>query len=79
LEKVLECDCGFKARAEDEGELVSKVQRHDWEAHGLLSSDQALLITFRAELGETAWPLRPARDAADDTSPDGISDGKEDR
>jgi hypothetical protein len=78
LEKVLQCDCGFKARAEDEGELVSKVQRHAWEAHGMaLSSDQALLLTFRAELGETAWPRRSARDAADDTSRDGISDTKE--
>ena len=55
MDKVLHCDCGFEARAEDEDGLVAKVQRHAQEAHGMaLSHDEALLLTFRAELnGET--------------------------
>jgi hypothetical protein len=52
VEKVLHCDCGFEARAADEEELVAEVQRHAREAHGMgLSHDEALLLTFQAELG----------------------------
>jgi hypothetical protein len=48
---VLQCDCGFKARAEGEDGLVAEVQRHAREAHGMaLSHDEALLLAFRAEL-----------------------------
>ncbi len=48
---MLQCDCGFKARAEDEDGLVAEVQRHAREAHGMaLSNDDALLLAFRAEL-----------------------------
>ncbi len=51
MKRVLHCDCGFEARAEDENGLVAEVQRHAWEAHGMaLTPDQALLLTFRAEL-----------------------------
>jgi hypothetical protein len=53
--KVLPCDCGFEARAQDEDGLVAEVQRHAWEAHGMaLTPDQALLLAFRAELNEQA-------------------------
>jgi hypothetical protein len=56
VERVLQCDCGFEARAGDEGELVEQVQRHAVEAHGMaLSPEQALVLAFRAQLGETAW------------------------
>jgi hypothetical protein len=52
---VLQCDCGFEARATDETGLVEEVQRHAREAHGMsLSLDEALLLVFRAELGTTA-------------------------
>ncbi len=54
---VLHCDCGFEASAVDEDELVAKVRRHAWEAHGMaLSHDEALLVAFRAELRENAPP-----------------------
>jgi hypothetical protein len=51
VDRVLQCDCGFKARAEDEDRLVAEVRRHAREAHGMaLSRDDALLLAFRAEL-----------------------------
>ena len=51
MDKVLHCDCGFEARAEDEDDLVAEVQRHAQEAHGMaLSHEEALLLAFRAEL-----------------------------
>jgi hypothetical protein len=51
MDKVLHCDCGFEARAEDEDDLVAEVQRHAREAHGMaLSHEEALLLAFRAEL-----------------------------
>jgi hypothetical protein len=51
MDKVLHCDCGFEARAEDEDGLVAEVQRHAREAHGMaLSHEEALLLAFRAEL-----------------------------
>jgi hypothetical protein len=57
VERVLHCDCGFEARAEHEEGLVAEVQRHAREAHGMaLSRDEALLLAFRAQLGEGASP-----------------------
>jgi hypothetical protein len=51
VDRVLRCDCGFTARAEDEHGLVAEVQLHAREAHGMaLSHNDALLLTFRAEL-----------------------------
>jgi uncharacterized protein DUF1059 len=55
MERVLQCDCGFEARADDEDGLVAEVERHAREAHGMsLSRDEALLLAFRAELDEAA-------------------------
>jgi hypothetical protein len=63
MDKVLHCDCGFEASAEDEDGLVAEVRRHAREAHGMvLSHYEALLLAFRAELnGEvpTAIPHDP--------------------
>ncbi len=74
MEKVLQCDCGFEARAEHEDGLVADVRRHAWEAHGMtLSPDEALLLAFRAELDETA----PSRKAVHDPSQDVMSDREE--
>jgi hypothetical protein len=47
VDKVIHCDCGFDARAEDEDGLVAEVQRHASEAHGMaLSDDEALLLAL---------------------------------
>ena len=64
---MLQCDCGFEARAEHEDGLVAEVQRHAWEAHGMaLSPEQALLLAFRAELDATGPPPRRASEAGHD-------------
>jgi hypothetical protein len=56
METVLRCDCGFEVRAQDEAELVSRVQQHALEAHGLaFTPDEVLQLAFRAELDEPAW------------------------
>ncbi len=48
---MLQCDCGFEARADDDDGLVEAVRRHAWEAHQMaLSREEALLLAFRAEL-----------------------------
>jgi hypothetical protein len=53
VEKVLRCDCGFVARADDEGELVARVRQHAREAHGMESPpSRALVLPFRGELNE---------------------------
>ena len=55
MDRVLRCDCGFEARAQDEQGLVEEVRRHAWEAHGMaLSHGEALLLAFRAELDKEA-------------------------
>jgi hypothetical protein len=57
VDKVLQCDCGFEARAEDEAGLVEQVQRHAWESYGMaLSRQEALLLAARARLDfELGW------------------------
>jgi hypothetical protein len=51
VDRALQCECGFEARADDEGGLVEAVRRHAWEAHQMaLSREEALLLAFRAEL-----------------------------
>jgi Protein of unknown function (DUF1059) len=78
MEKLLQCECGFEARAEHEDGLVAEVRRHAWEAHGMpLSPDQALLLASRAGLDATAPPPRPVVDAAYDPSKDVMSNGEE--
>jgi hypothetical protein len=65
VDKVLQCDCGFEARAADEDGLVAEVQRHAREAHGMaLSHDEALLLAFRAELGANRRPVTPRKTTA---------------
>ena len=51
MDRVLQCDCGFEARAANEDRLVEQVRRHARETHDMtLSHDEALLLAFRAEL-----------------------------
>ena len=55
MEIVLQCDCGFEARADDENGLVAEVQRHAREVHGMaLSHDEAQLLALRAQPAEEA-------------------------
>jgi hypothetical protein len=54
VERALQCECGFEARAEDESGLVDAIRRHAWDAHAMaLSRDEALMLGFRAELDAT--------------------------
>jgi Protein of unknown function (DUF1059) len=77
MKRVLRCDCGFEARAEQDNELVAEVRRHASEAHGMaLSPDEALLLAFRAELSQEPWtPLSTFE--AEGSSGNDISDRKE--
>jgi hypothetical protein len=80
MEKVLQCDCGFQARAEHEHGLVAEVRRHAWEAHGMvLSPDQALLLAFRAALDAATPSHKPIGEALHDPSQDDMPDQKEER
>ena len=66
---VLHCDCGFEVHADDEAELVARVQRHALEAHGMqFSPAEVLQLAFRAELGDTTWQQRLADDSHEDAS-----------
>ena len=59
METVLHCDCGYEVHADDEAELVARVQRHALEAHGMqFSPEEALQLAFREELGEATWHQR---------------------
>ena len=78
MEKVLRCDCGFEAHAQDEEGLIAEVQRHAREAHGMaLTPDQALLLAFRAELDATAHSRKPGGQALHDPSQNAVSDLEE--
>jgi hypothetical protein len=78
MEKVVQCDCGFEARAEHEDGLVAEVQRHAREAHGMaLSHDEALLLAFHAELDAAAPSCKPVSEALHDPSQEVISERKE--
>jgi hypothetical protein len=75
MDKVLHCDCGFEARAEDEEGLVAEVQRHAREAHGMaLSHDEALLLAFRAQLDGDASSRTLVREPTHDPSRNDSSD-----
>ena len=78
MDKVIHCHCGFEARAEHEDGLVTEVQRHAAEAHGMaLSHDEALLLAFRAELDATAPSRNPVSEAVRDPSQEVISEREE--
>jgi hypothetical protein len=71
VDKVLHCDCGFEAHAEHEDGLVTEVQRHAREAHGMaLSHGEALLLAFQAELQQEV-PSAIAREAGGRTDKGG--------
>ena len=69
MESVLQCDCGFEVHADDEAELVARVQRHALEAHGMQpSSEDVLQLAFRAELREATWQERLGEKTHEDAS-----------
>jgi hypothetical protein len=43
MAKVLECDCGYVARGEDDGELVAAAQDHARKSHGMELPAQLVL------------------------------------
>jgi predicted small metal-binding protein len=50
MRKVVRCSCGVEIRAEDERELVERVQAHAREAHGVsITAEQVLAM---AEIDE---------------------------
>jgi Protein of unknown function (DUF1059) len=56
MEKVLHCECGYEVHADEEAELVARVQQHALEAHGMrFSSHEVLRLAFRAELDGGTW------------------------
>ena len=58
MDRELQCECGFVARAESEDGLVAEIRRHARDAHGMtLTNDEAVLLAFRSEL--TALPATP--------------------
>lgn len=62
VERVLRCDCGFEARAENADELVAEVQRHAWEAHAMaLAPDDARSLALGAD-GLQRGPSRAMRE-----------------
>lgn len=59
MEKVLRCDCGFEAHADDEAELVAQVRRHALGEHGMqLSPEEVLQLALRTGSGEGTWHRR---------------------
>ena len=60
---VLNCDCGFAARAADEEGLVAEVRRHAWDAHGMpLTLDEAAALAARARIDGPADGSEAVRD-----------------
>lgn len=51
--RLLDCDCGFEASAEDLDGFVAEIRRHAQEEHGMtLSVGEALLMASRAPVVE---------------------------
>jgi hypothetical protein len=68
-ETVLHCDCGFEVRADDEAELVARVQRHALQAHAMrFSPHEVLQLAFRSELREATWHQRLSDETYEDES-----------
>jgi predicted small metal-binding protein len=59
---VLECDCGFVARGEDEDRLVAAVCLHAREAHGMALSREEALVLIRPAPATRAATGQPTRE-----------------
>jgi predicted small metal-binding protein len=49
MRKVVRCSCGVEIRAENERELIARVQDHAKEAHDLTLSDEQVLAMAEIE------------------------------
>ena len=49
MAKVVQCDCGYVARAETDDELVRDVQQHAQEVHNLDFSREQVLAMAKPE------------------------------
>lgn len=49
MAKVVQCDCGYVARAETDDELVAEVQQHARETHQLEFSREQVLAMAKPE------------------------------
>jgi predicted small metal-binding protein len=57
ITKVLHCECGYEAGADDEAGLILVVQSHALEAHGMqLSPEDVLQLASRAALDDDTQP-----------------------
>jgi hypothetical protein len=62
MKRLLRCDCGFEARADDEGELIAEVQRHALDAHGMkLTPEEVRRLALQATTGTTTGQPPPAK------------------
>jgi len=63
MKRLLRCDCGYEVCAEDDAELVARVQRHAFDAHGMdLTRDDVLELALRADArAATEQPPRDPR------------------
>jgi predicted small metal-binding protein len=53
MEKVLRCECGFEARADNDEALVGRARAHAKSVHGMeLTAEQVLELAARAESRE---------------------------
>jgi len=57
MAKVLECDCGYVARGEDDGELVAAAQAHARKAHGM-ELPARLILSRASTAGATSGGKR---------------------
>ena len=53
MAKVINCDCGFVVRGEDDDQLVTNAQTHAREVHGMeITRDQVLALAVPAEVAQ---------------------------
>jgi predicted small metal-binding protein len=58
VKKVLRCDCGFEARADNDEALVASVREHARSVHGMeLSVADVHELTARSEHARTSRPI----------------------
>lgn len=58
-DKHIDCDCGYRLRAQTEDRQVAEVRRHAWKAHRIsFSPEEALAVLLRRELEGSQWTSR---------------------
>ena len=59
MSETLRCECGFQARPDDEGGLVTEVRRHAWQAHRMPLTPADALQLIRRASAENRQTARP--------------------